>query len=131
MEAKLQAKLDSSRRRLYEYLEMIPIEQKNSFRLEAVNGSEISCLGLLDNKEIKMDWVKIDSSVETRWTIQDRGINFMVNDGNIDVRFRLNDNVHSKSLHSEQSVRIPPGVPFQLVTYEKQCSIILISRGDK
>jgi len=124
-------KLTKKWKQLRDYLEMIPIEQDNSFRLEAVNGRTVSCLGLLNNDEFKMDWVALDSSVETRWVIQDHGINFLVSAGSLEIRYRLNDNVHTKPLASEQSVRIPPGVPFQLVTYEKKCSVLLISKGDK
>lgn len=108
---------------------MIPTEQEHFFRIEGVSGMGVSCLGLLNNAELVMDWVSIDSSIETRWAIQNRGISFMVARGSMEVRFRLNDNIHSKNLNVEQSIRIPPGVPFQLVTFEKNCSVLLISQG--
>lgn len=123
-------KLEQKWEELKEYLDMIPVEQNNSFRLESVNDRDVKCKGLLHNSEIRMDWVVLESSAKTRWVIQDCGITFMMNRGVLEIRFRLNDTIHSKFLRNEQSVRIPKGVPFQLITYEESCSVLLISSGD-
>ncbi len=117
--------------RLKEYLEMIPVPQDNSFRIEAINSAEIESHGLMNNDILRMDWVFMGKSVETRWTIQDKGIHFLVNQGKLDLHFRLNDNIHIKHLSVQQSIRIPPGIPFMLKTYEVSCSLLLISSKEK
>jgi hypothetical protein len=118
--------------RLKTFLDMVPIERDDSsFHLETVNAGKVECHGLLDNDHLKMDWVLLGSSVETRWTIQDRGINFLVNKGALELHFRLNERVHFKPLSIQQSLRIPAGIPFMLRTYEKKCSILLISAAEE
>jgi mannose-6-phosphate isomerase-like protein (cupin superfamily) len=74
-----------------------------------------------------MDQVQMGENVESRWMFQDKDIHFMIFSGAIDLHFRLNENIHVKHLSTNQSLRIPSGVPFMLKTYEIGGSILLIS----
>lgn len=121
------AELDLVYEKLLAYLEIMPVKQKSNFKIEAVNNGAISINGLMDNSALKMDQVNIDSSVETRWTIQNKSIQFVIYKGDVDLHFRLNENVHVKHLSVTQSLRIPLGIPFMLKTFEKNCSVLLIS----
>lgn len=108
-------------------LEMIPVTQEQSFKLQAINGGDLSCYGMLRNDRLKMDQVQMGANVESRWMFQDKDIHFMIFSGAIDLHFRLNNNIHTKHLVTSQSLRIPSGVPFMLKTYEIGGCVLLIS----
>lgn len=112
-------------------LDMIPITQDQTIKIEAVSGGDLTCHGMLNNGILQMDQLQMGANVETRWMFQNRDIHFMIFSGSVDLHFRLNENVHIKHLSVKQSLRIPAGVPFMLKTYESGGSILLISiRGE-
>ena len=119
--------LKKALKELQTVLEMIPIDQEHSFKLQAINGGDLTCYGMLRNKHLQMDQVQMSANVESRWMFQNKDIHFMIFYGSVDLHFRLNENIHIKHLSTSQSLRIPTGVPFMLKTYEVGGSILLIS----
>jgi len=91
---------------LQNVLEMIPVQQEQSFKLQAINNGQLSCHGMLRTNYLRMDQVRMGENVESRWMFQDKDIHFMIFSGAIDLHFRLNDNIHVKHLTTNQS-RLP------------------------
>lgn len=112
---------------LKDVLDMVPVERRRSFQIEAVNGRDLTATGLIRNEDIRMDHLFMGDNVETRWVIQDVDVHFLVFRGMVDLHFKLNDNIHIKHLHAKFSLRVPQGVPFMLKTYESACKILIIS----
>ena len=122
-----EAELKSVFSELQNLLEMIPIKQKQSFDIKAVNNGELSCHGMLNTECLQMDHLKLGIGVETIWMFQDKDVHFLIFQGIVNLHFRLNENIHKKHLDTKQSLRIPSGIPFMLKTYEQKASLLLIS----
>ena len=112
---------------LRDLLSLVPVATSQSFNIQGTNNLGVDIIGVLHNDAFSLDRMQIDPSTETRWTIQQRDIHFIVLKGSVMLRFKLNDNIHDKPLNKKQSLRIPAGIPFMLKTFEQDAVLLLIS----